>query len=981
MPQSTETSWTRCPYCGTRLDPTQTACPHCGAAPPSAVTVVHADVRPSTSDDLAALERELREALAPRLQVVRLLGQGGMGSVFLARDPALRRLVVVKVLSPGLAHDATARARFAREAEVAASVAHPNVVHVYQVGTLDHSGTTYFTMQFVDGPTLEQAYPPGTPVPEPTAKRVVGEIALALAAAHARDLVHRDIKPANVMIDRESGRAIVLDFGISAARGPQGLTGGKATTEGTILGTPAYMSPEQAGGEPAIDRSDVYSLGVLAYELVTGTLPYDAKTPMGLVAAHLTAIPTPLAKLRPDLDPLFASVVDQCLRKDPRDRPTAETVARYLAPATQALIEWPPPGLDQLHRYGWEHLRLLAIAVIIGLVELILFAFQPLTATGAWYDAARGAIIGGQGGEVFGFLLIVLFFSPLFLVLGVLARSWMLAVRLRRGRRAGYPWTVLVDVAFDHGDRTAALWNRQGAFALLTTDQRDRLLRRRRIGLRLTFTALLLGLIGPILWSGGRLPLDPADNFAVISTTGLFIVLLLPLLPLTAAAILGGMERTLVRRTIRQAGALAAEPVVRSELVDAWIRSVGRDRPPPARLPWLPGLLFGLLSVAVALRVLVQVATPLPVYIATSTAFGRGDRTTAEAFLESRQGNLLLTRWWTRAESTLARMRPPATLPADSGVVAARRLLSLALDANAQDAWAVDPAAAAVLRQRYSGMAETGVEDAWWGVPGGHLPRGAAERLLRRVTAPRAALGTTVSRAGELPRGWALAPGVGSLEACSCIALDARQQARLGPVLSAPFTDFDAAFLLALDRQDGLAALDAIRRAAAYDLALLGEPMPPIAATGITGMGRVRRMALRMSQVTGDRAMRDLAVELDWILTARGAVAPARGIAQDKLMADPVRPAGFSALADRSLLPATRVRLLEGVVGGICQNPQEVLFGPSQSRRALLDSAAIAIQDLPRASDLMAWQRRRLARAAQMDQASRKSACTVGEPL
>jgi serine/threonine-protein kinase len=153
-----------------------------------------------SATDLDEIQQELERALAPRLQVLRPIGRGAMGAVFLARDPALKRHVVIKVLAPELADHATARERFAREAEMAAAVSHPNVVNVYHVDELPVSRTGYFIMQYVDGPTLAEACPLGTRASQARARRIAGEVASALAAAHAQGLVHRDIKPSNIML-------------------------------------------------------------------------------------------------------------------------------------------------------------------------------------------------------------------------------------------------------------------------------------------------------------------------------------------------------------------------------------------------------------------------------------------------------------------------------------------------------------------------------------------------------------------------------------------------------------------------------------------------------------------------------------------------------------------------------------------------------------------------------------------------------------
>lgn len=224
--------------------------------------------------DEQALTDELIATFAPRFEGLHLLGRGGMGLVYVARDPQLKRDVAIKVLAPEFGSDAEAHERFLREAQAAAAVAHPNVASIFQVGELATSRLPYFIMQFIEGNTLDQTYPKGTAVPEPVARRVISEIAAALGAAHARGLVHRDIKPANVMLDSHTGRAIVLDFGISASV-KKHATDHKLTATGVYIGTPRYMSPEQASGDELTDKSDIYSLGCLAYEMLAGRPAFD----------------------------------------------------------------------------------------------------------------------------------------------------------------------------------------------------------------------------------------------------------------------------------------------------------------------------------------------------------------------------------------------------------------------------------------------------------------------------------------------------------------------------------------------------------------------------------------------------------------------------------------------------------------------------------------------------------------------------------
>ncbi len=266
------------------------------------------------------LRARLEQALAGTYTFERELGGGGMSRTYLVREDALNRQVVVKILAPELLAGISVE-RFRREVLLAAQLQHPHVVPVLQSGDVD--GIPWFTMPYVDGDSLRMRLAKGgTGIGE--AISILRDVARALAYAHARGIVHRDIKPDNVLLS--SGSATVTDFGIAkainAARTDGGMTGESLTQVGTSIGTPAYMSPEQAAGDPATDhRADLYAYGVMAYELLAGRTPFVASSPTKLLAAHMTETPRHLLELRADCPAPLAELVMRCLAKDPADRP------------------------------------------------------------------------------------------------------------------------------------------------------------------------------------------------------------------------------------------------------------------------------------------------------------------------------------------------------------------------------------------------------------------------------------------------------------------------------------------------------------------------------------------------------------------------------------------------------------------------------------------------------------------------------------
>src|SRR3954470_7383050 len=255
--------------------------------------------------------------LPERYRVTRRIAGGGMATVYACEDQLLGRLVAVKVLSPGLAADPSALARFQREARAVARVSdHPNVVTIYDIGESD--GQAFITMEYFPGGTVAERLKDGTPVPLPTVVRWLDEAAAALDHAHRAGIVHRDVKPANLLLDG-NGRLAVGDFGIARMATDSGMT-----ATGTVLGTAAYLSPEQAVGEPATAASDRYALAVVAFELLTGQRPFAGEHMAAQARAHVEAHPPAASRPAPVVPARLRPRPVGGLDKDPDRRwPTA----------------------------------------------------------------------------------------------------------------------------------------------------------------------------------------------------------------------------------------------------------------------------------------------------------------------------------------------------------------------------------------------------------------------------------------------------------------------------------------------------------------------------------------------------------------------------------------------------------------------------------------------------------------------------------
>ena len=291
-----------------------------------------------------------------------------MSRVFVAEETALHRKVVIKVLPPETAAQVSLE-RFKREILLAAKLQHPHIVPLLTAG--ESNGLPYFTMPFVDGESLRVRLARHGELPVNHAIRMLREIASALAYAHEHGIVHRDIKPDNVLLS--GGSAMVTDFGVAKALSASSSTErGGMTSLGVALGTPAYMSPEQASADPGVDhRADIYSLGVLAYEVLTGQPPFAGRTPQNLLAAHVTEAPEPINKRRTSLPPALAALVMRCLEKRPADRPqSANEVVHALDDITTPSGGMAPTGTypvaaapsSGVSRAGWRRWGAIATA-------------------------------------------------------------------------------------------------------------------------------------------------------------------------------------------------------------------------------------------------------------------------------------------------------------------------------------------------------------------------------------------------------------------------------------------------------------------------------------------------------------------------------------------------------------------------------------------------------------------------------------------
>ena len=361
-----------------------------------------------------------QSAVVGRYSLERELGRGGMGVVYLAREVRLDRPVAIKLLPPELAAQPQLRDRFLREARTAARLSHPYIVPIHAVD--DVGEFVFYVMAYVDGETLAQRVAARGPLSPSDATRVLREVAWALAYAHAQGVVHRDVKPANILLERGTERAMVTDFGIARLAQVDG-----ETAYGEVLGTPEYMSPEQASGDALDGRSDLYALGAVGFFALTGHPPFVAPTTQAVLAQQITRPAPPVASVARGVPASLGRAIDQCLEKDPARRPaTGEVLADMLAPALATRQDIPIPVRVFLDRRR--------MGVLLAPPLMFLSMITPLAAVAARHGMPLAATLGIVAAGVVALALPV----------------GLLLVRMRSVLRAGY----------GPGDLSAALHTR-----------------------------------------------------------------------------------------------------------------------------------------------------------------------------------------------------------------------------------------------------------------------------------------------------------------------------------------------------------------------------------------------------------------------------------------------------------------------------------------------------------------------------------------
>jgi tRNA A-37 threonylcarbamoyl transferase component Bud32 len=328
--------------------------------------------------------QDLRAALSGAYDIEAPIGRGGMAFVYRARERRLDRPVAIKVLPPDLARNESSRKRFLREARTVAQLTHPNIVPIFTVGEI--GGFVFFAMAYVAGATLAQRVATHGPLDPHHAGRILCDVGEALDYAHARGVVHRDVKPDNILLDAAAGRALLSDFGIAhAGRGSRGLLRRPAAPRGHVIGTPEFMSPEQARGDVVDARSDIYSLGTVGFFALSGRLPFYASSEEDLLEKHITEPAPSLTTIAPTVPPRLAAIVDRCLAKEPWGR--FADAAAFVRAIAEAVL--PPPVPLAIRAFLVRSTHLEAPALIHAFVAGV--GLLPATVA-AWLAPTSGPI-------------------------------------------------------------------------------------------------------------------------------------------------------------------------------------------------------------------------------------------------------------------------------------------------------------------------------------------------------------------------------------------------------------------------------------------------------------------------------------------------------------------------------------------------------------------------------------------------------------
>jgi len=974
-----------CPRCAELVSDDAAFCSHCGA--PLRQQAAHVAPAARGSEEVERIAAELRSALAPRYELLDLLGEGGMGCVFRAREESLRRLVAVKVLAPSLAEDDVARARFTRESRAVAAISHANVIGVYGVGETPGLKLPFIVMQYVDGPTLASWMQTHRRASEATGRRIVGEIASALAAAHSHGVVHRDVKPSNVLIEATTGRAIVVDFGVSALLTPTEATPDVAytTTTGSVVGTPIYMSPEQAGGDRVQEPSDVYSLGVVAHELFASELPFKANSAMGWAAAHMRDTPAALVTRRAEISPEVLQLVDRCLAKDPSERPRAHEVATVMAPSIESEIAWPPPGLGPLLGRGHVLGRIAMVLTAAAILVALCLTLPPAMARSGpqwWTYYAEGRDVSGSALGVVNEtntaaspvtlwiwrialgsgLATFLIAAAAFLLIALRA-----AVRAAGARRLGWRWATIVDVAMDPDGRNGLLLAGARELAAVPAERRRSALGARReiVGWRLvvgSWNAVALGAWALAAATGAM----QLDGSGALMDWPVLVLMAVPAIGAGALVWLamaneGRFLAPLSRRRPHNPSSITAEADA-STAVATWYAAIdlasgGRvvtasEPPQPGKLPLLTTLVLavmamlafgglagiGLVVVAnlVAARNLELMGSETAQLVATMRRLRETDplgaaRRAWVGFLpttiplsaaDARREIVRLGRGPSTSESLPAYPTPPARLLGASSKGGAR------------------PAVVDAIRAAAKGLT---ADSASLFVAAAAHPRTQAVRRLRASEASRFT--------ASLDRPLAEYRSLREVPEPPYAELRAGAQANaLGAVAAIARRDYAEA-----ERRLGENAARAERFLAV-----------PRRFTGAFGAGLLQEMALLpLAEVEDLRGDPRSGVELRRAAdTVRVLVLdPAWSSRLIGLAATPDDMRTYTvAVRDPHLPAGVRAEGFDGGVLGFCLNPREVVSGPQPSRREWVRAAADSISDMSEARELAAlvlrgWQK------------------------